>query len=83
VALSHASKAESRRGGGEVEGEIDVFDVSGRLVKRLFRGRLTGNGGLFYWDGTNESGSTLASGVYFAAFKYKGGVTTAKMLFLR
>jgi hypothetical protein len=43
---------------------IQIFDVSGRMLRRLGLPRSTG--GLVTWDGSNESGGTVRSGVYFA-----------------
>jgi hypothetical protein len=54
--------------GGEVN--IAIYDIRGRMVRRLELGYKTP--GLYvnseksvYWDGNNESGEKVASGVYF------------------
>jgi regulation of enolase protein 1 (concanavalin A-like superfamily) len=45
---------------------IDIFDVRGRLVRRLLdENRPSGRHGVS-WDGSNESGVPVASGVYIA-----------------
>jgi hypothetical protein len=55
--------------------DIAVFDVSGRLVRRLVTDRLMEPG--YYravWDGRNETGSRVAAGVYLC--KLSAGPTT-------
>ncbi len=44
---------------------LSVFDVSGRLVKHLDRGLLGAGRHLLRWDGRDESGQAVGSGVYF------------------
>ncbi|HET7379358.1 MAG TPA: hypothetical protein VFJ24_04880, partial [Gaiellales bacterium] len=45
---------------GPVPGTLEVFDVSGRRVRRLDGDVRTG----FFWDGRDATGARLASGVY-------------------
>jgi hypothetical protein len=44
---------------------IGVFDVSGRLVKRLEEGSRSPGSHETVWDGRNESGDTAPGGIYF------------------
>jgi hypothetical protein len=47
---------------------LSVFDILGRHVKTLLNGVLPATGGTAYfaiWDGTDEGGVNVASGVYF------------------
>jgi hypothetical protein len=44
---------------------IKVFDVNGRLVKTLFDGIASEGENEVLWNGTNERGAGVASGVYF------------------
>jgi hypothetical protein len=44
---------------------IDVFDVLGRRVIRLYSARVIGSAVTVAWDGTNSAGRSLPSGVYF------------------
>jgi hypothetical protein len=50
-------------GGGDVS--LCVYDVSGRLVRVLVNGRQTAGEKAVTWDGLNEAGSSVATGVYF------------------
>ena len=45
--------------------EIDLFDVLGRRVRRLFDGRLQSGGHNLVWDGRDNGGREASSGVYF------------------
>lgn len=44
---------------------LTIYDVNGRVVKRLVDGVLGADNYLTTWDGTTDSGGTAASGVYF------------------
>ena len=43
---------------------IKVFDNSGRLVKNLINNEMIGNSGSKYWEGTDENGLQLETGMY-------------------
>ncbi len=43
---------------------LDIFDVSGRLVRNLARGEFTAQRYLLMWDGRNGGGRPVAAGVY-------------------
>jgi outer membrane protein assembly factor BamB len=45
--------------------DLDIFDVSGRRVRRLLRGASSSTGMKVVWDGRNDSGLQLPSGTYF------------------
>lgn len=44
---------------------LNVFDVSGRLVRQLASGSMPAGNHSVEWDGRNTSGAEAASGVYF------------------
>ena len=44
---------------------LRIYSVDGCLVRTLFNGRLSSGRHKFHWDGTNEQGEQMASGVYF------------------
>jgi flagellar hook assembly protein FlgD len=44
---------------------LDVFDVGGRLVRRVHRGWLAAGPHQFEWDGSRGNGRTVPGGVYF------------------
>jgi hypothetical protein len=50
----------------ESELSVTVYDMLGRVVKTLATGVRPAGGHVFEWDGTDENGSTVQSGIYFA-----------------
>jgi hypothetical protein len=48
------------------EVRVRVFDVGGRVVRQLARGRFPGGRFRIEWDGRTSDGTRLAAGVYFA-----------------
>ncbi len=58
-----ASIAFSLATGADVD--ASVYDVSGRLVRRLVRGHFAAGRHALTWDGRDGDGRTVASGVYF------------------
>jgi len=45
---------------------LTIYDVGGRVVRTLVDGELPAGPAKVVWDGTGDSGQSLASGVYFA-----------------
>jgi hypothetical protein len=45
---------------------LGIFDVSGRLIRRLSMQPLGIGEGYFRWDGLDRRGKRVAPGVYFA-----------------
>ncbi len=48
-----------------VAGEIAIIDVEGRKIKTICSGRLGTGAHRLFWDGSNNSGLAVSSGVYF------------------
>lgn len=70
------------------QGALDVFDVTGRHLRRLAEGQFTAGDHQFVWDGTDETGRALPSGVYFARFAAQSAeagaqAATRKLVLLR
>jgi len=65
--------------------QIDVLDVSGRLVRQLFREHAGPGEHSAVWDGRDDSGGALAPGTYFYRMSVDGRVTATaeKALLLR
>jgi hypothetical protein len=63
--------------------EIRVYDVSGRLVKRLANDTQPGGVHAVTWKGTDNRGSSVASGIYFVRMDVAGQVFTKKMVLLK
>ena len=58
---------------------VDLFDVRGRRVKRLFQGRAEGDLEVA-WTGQIEGGGRAASGVYFARLTSGAGAAISRRL---
>jgi hypothetical protein len=62
---------------------LDVYDVAGRVVKRLISKEMAANVYKVAWDGTNNRGQQVASGVYFYKLIAGPHVATRKMVLIR
>ena len=63
--------------------ELDVFDSRGRLVRSLYRGFAPAGEQSVFWDGKNDRGNQLSSGVYFYRMKAGDFVQTRKMVLIK
>ena len=63
--------------------QLDVHGVDGRLVRRLLDGRVGAGAHDVTWDGRDEAGREVASGVYFHRLVAGGEVRTGKMILAR
>jgi hypothetical protein len=62
---------------------VDIFDVSGRLVRNLCEGHLAGGGHVFRWDGRDALGRLVGAGVYFSRLGGHGFEMTARLTVVR
>jgi hypothetical protein len=67
---------------------IDIYNVKGQLVRRLDLGYCqagiyTNKARAAHWDGRNNSGEKVASGVYFYQMKASSFSTTRKLVILK
>ena len=62
---------------------LEVFDIEGRLVKSVFKGDAPEGMNNAFWNGTDESGRQVASGVYFYRFRALGEDLSKKMIVVR
>lgn len=62
---------------------IDVFDVTGRLVRTLENGERAAGAHVAGWDGRDASGARMKSGVYFYRFLAGGGEKRGKLVLTR
>jgi hypothetical protein len=62
---------------------LSVFDVSGTLIRTLVEGERTRGPHREVWDGRDEHGIALPSGVYFYALEIPKGKTVKKIVLLR
>jgi hypothetical protein len=68
-------------GGGMIA--LDVYDVTGRLVRTLVDGYETEGEKQTIWWGRDDQGTPVAAGVYFCRMSASGFVVTRKMVLLQ
>ena len=62
---------------------VQLFDVSGRLVRTLDEGRYPAGERLVRWDGKDDRGEAVGSGVYFFRVATPDGVENRRVAVLR
>ncbi len=62
---------------------LDVYDVQGRLVRSLYDGHLEAGLQSFVWDGNDDRGSRVGSGVYFGRLSTSDTTAQTKMVLLK
>lgn len=62
---------------------LRVFDVQGRLVRTLVKGQLEGGSHVVTWDGQNDKGQSVSTGVYFYRLTAGEDTATRKLTYLR
>jgi hypothetical protein len=67
--------------GGVVD--LRIYDVQGRMVKKLVNKATTGGEHFETWDGRDGSGIPTASGVYFVRLECNGQAQTRKIVLLK
>jgi flagellar hook assembly protein FlgD len=62
---------------------LAVYDVNGALVKTLVSASVAGGRHEVRWDGRNERGENVSSGIYFMQLSADGHRDSRKMILLR
>lgn len=62
---------------------LAIFDARGRQVRVLAEGRLPAGTHTLPWDGRDDGGQQLASGVYFLRFEVAGTAQIGKLVLLK
>jgi flagellar hook assembly protein FlgD len=62
---------------------LKVYNVAGQLVRTLVNGTKDAGSYTITWDGKNNRGSGVASGIYFYKMETKDFSQTKKMVMLR
>ncbi len=76
-----ATKIDFRTEGGEVN--LAVYNVTGSLVKTLVDGSLEAGSHSIIWDGKDNSGSEVSSGIYFYRLSDSSGENVRRMTLLK
>jgi hypothetical protein len=62
---------------------LRIYDVNGRLVRTLVNGEQSAGQKLVAWDGRNETGDPVATGIYLYHLTGPGFAQTRKMIMLK
>jgi hypothetical protein len=67
------------------EGLVDlhIYDLLGRSIRRLSEGTMPGGRYEIVWDGRNDRGHPVASGIYLVRLGWRDRVETGRIVFLR
>jgi hypothetical protein len=65
------------------EATLRIFDASGRRVATLVEGPQAAGPQEIVWEGRDDSGNALPTGMYFYRLQHAGGEQTRKMLLLK
>jgi hypothetical protein len=65
-----------------VQAEVSVFDVFGRRVRTVFRGRFAAGTTQLAWNGRREDGTRAAAGIYFYRLTMPGRVFSTRLVLL-
>jgi hypothetical protein len=62
---------------------VQIYDITGARVKMLTSGLIDAGEHSLIWNGTNETGARVASGIYFYTVSAGGAHVTKKMVYLK
>jgi len=87
VSRPRGAASDDRSSGGarslNVTVRVSVYDVTGRPVRVLFEGRLPADCRHVSWDGRDQRGQRVSSGVYFVQAVAGVDRTTRSVVLLR
>ena len=72
---------DGRAAGSEVR--LDIFSVSGERVRALYAGTLASGAHELFWDGRDDRGAVVPTGVYIGVAQTERGVFKRKMIAIR
>ncbi len=62
---------------------LSIYNVKGQLVKTLFNGQANFGRNELVWNGTDNNGSNVSSGLYFYRLSANGKVESRKMMLMK
>ena len=68
---------------GSADATLSVYDILGRKITTLHTGELPAGRQILQWNGENEEGAPVASGVYFARLEGVGDLLIRKMVVVK
>ena len=67
----------------EAQTDLDVYDISGRLVRSLLHERFPAGSHVIVWDGIGADGQRVHDGVYFTRLKVGGEVRSRQIVLVQ
>jgi len=67
----------------QVKVELNIYDIMGRKVNSLVSSNYSAGNYNVVWDGTNDNGMMVSSGIYFYQVKAGNQIAVKKMSFLK
>jgi hypothetical protein len=65
------------------EVELAIYNIKGQIVRTLLNDHLTAGSHHIVWNGRDDRGNSLSSGIYFYSLKSAQKTKTNKMLLLK
>ena len=63
--------------------QINIFSITGQLVRTFKNAHAAQGAYAITWDGKNDTGQSVASGLYIYRVSYANSVISKKMLFVK
>jgi hypothetical protein len=63
--------------------DMQVVDINGRKIRNLLNNTLASGNHNVSWDGTNNSGVNMSSGIYFIILNVDGVILSQKLSLIR
>jgi hypothetical protein len=63
--------------------KLEIYNIRGQVVKTLMDEQLSAGNQSIVWNGTDENGSSVSSGVYFYKLSTPKQTQTSKMLLMK
>lgn len=73
----------SINGNGNKDVKVGIYDITGKLVEELMNGKKDPGSYTAYWDGCNNTGKKVGTGVYFCVVNFDNHKAVNKMLLTR
>ena len=62
---------------------LDIYDMSGRLVRHVVAGQMPAGEHRFRWEGDDRSGRQVATGVYYVRLRADQNTVVEKLVLMR
>jgi len=63
--------------------KIEIYNIKGQMIKTLMNGNKTAGNHTLIWDGKDDYGKPLSSGIYFCRFSSNRLIQTSKIVLLK